>query len=156
MKALTVKNPWAVFIALGWKLIENRGWAPPKLMVGKRIAIHAGAGKLGLMDEEELDDLLRGELVESYRLNAARLGLPGSIAGFRELWEATRGRVVAEATIKAVHTSAEAVQKDQRVWWVGEHAWELSELQRVNGPVVKGALGLWELPVDYKTEVLRG
>lgn len=156
MRALTVKNPWALFIALKWKRIENRNWAPPAELVGKRIAIHAGAGKLRPVDHQELHEMLRGELLESFTREFVRLKLPQTDRGYIDLWEATRGRIVAGATIKAVHTSRETVPEDQRVWWVGSCAWELSDLQRVTGPVIKGALGLWDLPKDYAAEKLDG
>lgn len=42
MRAITVHQPWAWLIANGWKSIETRGWAPPKALIGERIAIHAG------------------------------------------------------------------------------------------------------------------
>lgn len=156
MRALTVKNPWAIFIALGWKRIENRNWAPPAELIGKRIAIHAGSGKLRPIDHQELHDLLRGELLESFQREMVRLKLPQTDRGYLELWESMRGRVVAGVTIKRVHTSRETVPADQRVWWVGKHAWELVDLQRVSGPAIKGALGLWELPKDYPAEKLNG
>lgn len=149
MRALTIKNPWAVFIALGWKRIENRDWAPPAHLIGKRIAIHAGAGKLRPIDQDELAETIRYDLLDSYKAESARLGLPPTVRGFMDLWESTRGRVVAGATLKAVHTSPETVPEDQRIWWVGKCAWELTDLRRVEGPVIKGALGLWGLPKDY-------
>ena len=42
MKALTLHQPWASLIAHGVKTIETRSWAPPRQLVGQRIAIHAG------------------------------------------------------------------------------------------------------------------
>lgn len=42
MRALTLHRPWGWAIAAGRKPIENRTWYPPKAMIGKRIAIHAG------------------------------------------------------------------------------------------------------------------
>ena len=42
MKALTLHQPWASLIAYGVKAIETRSWAPPKALLGERIAIHAG------------------------------------------------------------------------------------------------------------------
>lgn len=71
-----------------------------------------------------------------------------------DLWEEMRGRVVAGVTLRAVHVSRESVPEDQRVWWVGEKAWELSDLKRVTGPVIKGQLGLWDLPSDYGATIL--
>ncbi len=42
MKALTLHQPWASLIAHGVKTVETRSWAPPRQLVGQRIAIHAG------------------------------------------------------------------------------------------------------------------
>lgn len=41
--AITVYQPWATLIAEGAKPHEFRGWAPAGRMIGRRIAIHAGA-----------------------------------------------------------------------------------------------------------------
>lgn len=43
MKALTIWQPWASLIMIGAKPYEFRGWKPPASLVGKRLAIHAGA-----------------------------------------------------------------------------------------------------------------
>jgi DNA polymerase-1 len=44
MWALTVWQPWAWAIAMGFKLIENRSWPPPRWLIGRELAIHAAAG----------------------------------------------------------------------------------------------------------------
>jgi hypothetical protein len=41
MKAISLWQPWASLIAIGVKGQETRSWAPPRSIVGKRIAIHA-------------------------------------------------------------------------------------------------------------------
>ena len=41
MKAITLWQPWASLIADGRKTVETRSWAPPKALIGHRIAIHA-------------------------------------------------------------------------------------------------------------------
>ena len=41
MKAISLWQPYASLIAAGVKTIETRGWAPPRDLVGERIAIHA-------------------------------------------------------------------------------------------------------------------
>ena len=41
MKALTLHQPWASLIVRGYKRLETRSWAPPKKLIGDRIAIHA-------------------------------------------------------------------------------------------------------------------
>ncbi len=43
MPALTVWQPWATLIAEGLKRYEFRGWIAPAAMIGRRVAIHAGA-----------------------------------------------------------------------------------------------------------------
>ena len=41
MKTISLWQPYASLIAAGVKTIETRGWAPPKRLMGQRIAIHA-------------------------------------------------------------------------------------------------------------------
>ena len=41
MKTISLWQPYASLIAAGEKTIETRGWAPPKGVMGQRIAIHA-------------------------------------------------------------------------------------------------------------------
>jgi hypothetical protein len=41
MKAISLHQPWATWVALGWKTIETRMHARFKGLVGQRIAIHA-------------------------------------------------------------------------------------------------------------------
>jgi len=43
MKALTIWQPWASLILIGAKPYEFRSWKPPQWLVGKPLAIHAGA-----------------------------------------------------------------------------------------------------------------
>lgn len=43
--ALTLWQPWACLIERGHKPWETRGKAPPKRLIGRRIAIHAAARK---------------------------------------------------------------------------------------------------------------
>lgn len=39
---LTLWQPWASLIAHGHKPLENRNWAPPRNLFGRRFGIHAG------------------------------------------------------------------------------------------------------------------
>ena len=41
MKTISLWQPYASLIAAGVKTIETRGWAPPKGLMGQRVAIHA-------------------------------------------------------------------------------------------------------------------
>ena len=42
MRAITLYQPYAQLIADGRKRFETRSWAPPRKLIGQRIAIHAG------------------------------------------------------------------------------------------------------------------
>lgn len=39
---LTVKQPYALGLVANMKPVENRPWAPPRWLVGRRLLIHAG------------------------------------------------------------------------------------------------------------------
>ena len=52
MKAITLTQPWATLVALGIKTVETRSWAPPRNLIGQRIAIHASRETI---PKEELD-----------------------------------------------------------------------------------------------------
>jgi hypothetical protein len=54
-QAITIWQPWASLIAANAKPYEWRGWPAPARMIGRRIAIHAGARKVR---RDELADLL--------------------------------------------------------------------------------------------------
>lgn len=66
--ALTIWQPWASLIAIGAKPYEFRSWPPPAYLVGKRLAIHAGARAVR---ETEIADLLN-------RLEKVKGGTAGS------------------------------------------------------------------------------
>lgn len=153
-RVLTVKNPWAMFIALGWKRIENRDWAPPPAMLGRRIGIHAGAAAMTKGDKEDLHDLIVEDLGDDYTAHARRLGLPKTLREWFDLWDATRGRVVAFVTLAAIHQAEETLPEDQRVWWVGSKGWEMTKCLRVTSDPIKGQLGLWTPPSAFRTRPL--
>lgn len=62
MKALTIWQPFATLILIGAKPYEFRGWAPPKWLVGKRMAIHAGARPVRAKEIKALIAGLKGSL----------------------------------------------------------------------------------------------
>lgn len=41
MKAISLHQPYASFVALGHKHYETRTWQPPKALIGQLVAIHA-------------------------------------------------------------------------------------------------------------------
>ena len=45
LRTITLDQPWASLIAAGVKRIETRHWPPPKIAIGKPLAIHAGKNR---------------------------------------------------------------------------------------------------------------
>ncbi|MEN5084312.1 hypothetical protein ABE438_17665 [Bosea sp. TWI1241] len=60
LDCITVWQPWASLIAIRAKPYEFRGWVPPKAMIGRRIAIHAGARPVRKAEVSDLLERLQG------------------------------------------------------------------------------------------------
>lgn len=60
MKAISLWQPWASLIACGAKPYETRHWAPPRALIGQRIAIHA-AKKIDRDAAGFAEDLMFGQ-----------------------------------------------------------------------------------------------
>ena len=52
--AITIWQPWASLIAAGAKPFEFRSWPAPRSLIGRRVAIHAGARQMRLPETQEL------------------------------------------------------------------------------------------------------
>jgi hypothetical protein len=131
MRALTLWQPWAWAISHGGKRIENRGWKPPRWIIGERIAIHAGKK----FDEEDAFDLL------------SELDMP-------DIHDLARGAVVAVATVKG-YVESIGESHPQHRWFCGPYGWVLDDVVALERPVpCKGALKLWFLPADVERDVL--
>ena len=89
MNAITVWQPWAQWIALGWKMMETRWHNRLSILVGQRIAIHAGkkfdesafARALPFMPTERMECARRMEYPPS------RIVCTAQVVGCREMIE---------------------------------------------------------------------
>jgi len=137
VKALTVKQPWAGAIALGWKTIENRTWS-----TGYRgpLAIHAGAS----IDRDARHDP---------RMRAALADSPDSPDRMPEF---KTGAVVAVVRLVECHQAAPGCcggtfGNPDAVHWL------LAEAVPLRTPVpCPGRLGIWVLPSHLAVTVYRG
>lgn len=133
MLALTIWQPWATLIALGHKDIENRDWAPPRHLIGKRFAIHAGKTvEKGVA--EEYPELLAGKAIPA-------------------------GAIIATAELRGVLT--QSLRKTDGVgsyrkydWFVGKFGWHLDRIIRFEPVECRGAQGLWPVPPEIEALVL--
>jgi hypothetical protein len=121
LQALTLQGPWGELVANAGKDVENRGWVPPKALVGKLLAIHQG-----------LTYDVRG--AQSV-VDALGLRVPG-----RKSFKA--GAVVAVTRLVRVVTDSPSD------WAVpGKHHWCLEGTVALPTPVpCTGAQGVWQLP----------
>lgn len=129
MYALTLWQPWAHAIAFYGKRIENRTWPPPPWILGRRIAIHAGA-------------TLDAEAAEELRF----LGGEGTMP------MVTRA-VVATVVVQKYLTTPDRIPADQRRWWSGPFAWILDDVHRIPPIPCSGKRKLWRLPPEVEAIV---
>ena len=130
MRALTLHQPWAWAICHAGKRIENRTWRPPKNMIGKRIAIHAG---------KTLDKLV---------LKALRWILDRPI----EIDDIPLGKIVAVATIDRVVTVN--IPPGQEKWFDGPIGWLLRNVVVLPRPIpCTGHQSLWCIPDDVCQQI---
>ena len=137
MKAITLHQPYASLIAAGTKTIETRSWAPPRALIGERIAIHAA----------KKNDR------ETFRNEVLLLGPTASVP---------RGAVVATAVLdrigqvrggKRVEISPEPgkwlsggiIEADPYGdFSVGRWLWFLEDIEPLDPPIpAKGRQGFW-------------
>jgi len=126
LPALTIHQPWAWCIAHSTKRIENRTWAPPESVIGKFIAIHAGA------------------VPRTKKAHAEMMELAEQMDASHEDLEF--GGVIAIAKVVRVVEEEPPVQSPHYLWWNGPLAWELDEVFALATAVpAKGKQGLWNL-----------
>ena len=149
MKALTVWQPWAALIALGAKPYEFRGWRAPTWIVGRRIAIHAGARKVRkeeiaalivrLKSEEAWTTALKPELALYIleKIYASPTLLPTSaVICTAIIGESILGTKVVSEFGGPVNDS----DRDEHANW----AWPLKDIEVLVPPEpAKGAQGFW-------------
>lgn len=132
MRALTVWQPWAHFLALGIKRVENREWAPPKDLMGQWIAIHAGkrydhAGAESIRTELGID-----------------VPVPGSLA---------QSAIVAVGVLDRIATCEDDSFAWDDPWFTGAFGWYLRDVVKIDAVTCKGAQKLWVVPPRILAQV---
>lgn len=147
--AITIWQPWATLIALGFKPYEFRGWAAPRAFRGRRIAIHSGARAVRKGEVADLIMRLRGPepwltclkpealaFLERVYSNPAALPL-SAIVATALLGEPRRDAELLKEFGSPVNDS----ERDEHRNW----AWPLFDVEEMQPPIpAKGAQGFWE------------
>lgn len=124
MKALTIYPWWAAAIVCGVKTTENRSWLP-RLQLGDRLAIHAGARRVNRADTEAL------------RRQLADAGCRSDVA-LASLLQAPTSAIV--GVVEYLGADMDVITP----WDVpGLWHWRLGEVQAITPIPCAGALGLW-------------
>jgi len=135
LRALTIHQPWAWFIAKGYKPIENRSWRPPQSLVGNWLAIHAG----------KKWDIAEVASNTSFAHVNCRAPLPSSIGAMGDQC----GSILAVARVTGF------VAESASPWFFGPVGWTLADVVELPEPVAcRGAQGLWKVPADVYERVL--
>lgn len=137
---LTLRQPWASAMFDLGKRIENRSRGPGVRHLGRRIAIHAGAGK----DPEGDLQIERMGLAPAFgtpRPVRAILGTARLIA----VLNSDRGAVIAPGwTLR----TAELLTDEQVARWaIGPFWWLFDDVRKFHEPIpwARGQLGIWTL-----------
>ena len=154
MYALTEIAPWGTVIMLMGKNVENRGWAPPKHLIGQRFAIHQGK-KLSEPALAHLQEHYRGQPTRSSVVQGAVLGTV-RLQGF--VFIRSSGVAFASVYDQPGLTDTEAVDALNSPWRAHSASclWVLADPKPLNNPILcRGAQGLWKLPADVRAAVER-
>ena len=150
MKAITLWQPWASLIADGRKRYETRSWAPPRALIGRRIAIHAGTHRSretgALAHRWGLDDLPLGVVVCTVRLVAAHLTVSNPGQPGESIVCTSRERSIApERDADWLADYSGIPTDDYGDYATGRWAWRLDQVIQHDPPVpARGRQGLWD------------
>lgn len=136
LPALTLQQPNATAVAMGWKPVENRGWIT-KARIPIRVAIHAGHGW-------DFDSARAPHMVEAYE--AAGMSMT-------DIRDTPFGVVVAVVEIGAIHGRRDSCCAP---WGLDvAYHWMVADPRRLTRPVpAVGRQGLWRLDEATTAAVL--
>lgn len=159
-RALTLWPEWAYAIVHLGKRVENRGWMPPRELIGQPLAIHAGKAIGGGGSDPRVDVGIMLQIASNagHRWDGKRIGDLGSAQYNRLLDEVMAGIRAMSSAVVCISTLAGVLPKRPRNF-DGHHApdsygWKLDSVLVLQEPVrVKGARGLWLLTDDVLAKV---
>lgn len=152
MLGLTLWRPWHCAILYRTedpKRVENRPWAPWSMVIGKRIALHAGK-----RFEDDVADLLcvKGDPRAQYMGIVGTAVVRGWIHVSKELLLPGADNLTHSDTL----TRAEAQVYAGSRWFFGPYGWVLEDVRVLPEPIpCRGNQALWPVPDEIAAR-LRG
>jgi hypothetical protein len=144
--AITEIQPWASELVFGAKDVENRTWSPPRHIIGRRIAIHAGK-KVSEVDACTLGhnpaELPTGVILGSVHLYGYLKVWPG---GRREAHGLTDEQIV---TAFKSPWRFPVTYRAMCAWFVG------GKRPLVTPVPCRGAQMVWKIPADVREMMAR-
>lgn len=173
LPALTLTCPWAHAIAHWSKRTENREWMPPRELLGRRLAIHAGKSpfRQNKRGEWSIPAAADAELRAALDFIEEDCGVrfPWAVTqDWREWLHARSSAVLCVVTVAGVANfetrkithmmpgadKAALVKAARSPWFVGSLGWILTDVVVLPEPVpCPGAQRLWCLPPDADARV---
>lgn len=160
MFALTLRQPWATFVSMGWKPIENRDWAPRVLRTGDLLCIHAASAR---MTQQDFFSALQ-VAERAHSIHPLKDFTPDGDFWLGAIWDMClmhSGRILCrvsyhgylrpgEPPLSHVPIGMRAGISRMLPWWErGSKGWILSDVSPfVQPPKAKGRQGLWRVPDD--------
>ena len=139
LKALSIRQPWAMSIVQGTKRVENRSW---DTSFRGRFLIHAAKG----LTRDELEgwaDMIRAEKIE----------WPGLRNRMWRVGDFERGGIVGVAELTHVISNRSAIDGDQAPWFFGPYGFRLDAVRALPFIPCKGALGFFDPGPEVQARV---
>lgn len=149
MRALSFIQPWGSAVLTMGKDIENRPWAPPKHLIGKRFAVHAGAK----LDKDDAWSL-RHHLPDAPAAYPQRAILGTvELVGYVQMDGIYPVALFDESALRCSGLSETLIWNAVESKWHANGAkflWVLRSPRVLPEPIpCKGALGLWRVPEQH-------
>lgn len=157
LRALTLIRPWDEPVVDGSKPVENRTWPPPRSILGRTIAIHAGR-KYGSLDADFIEEELGYVVLPAHESDRVRAGTVVGVAtvlGALDLRRGGRTLIYPDSPDELrVCEALEALEASP--WFSGPVGWLLGDVVPLRRHVpCRGAQGLWRVPRPVAYEVRR-
>jgi hypothetical protein len=146
MKAISLIQPYATLIMMGYKLLETRSWQTSHRGT---LAIHASAGKPAWARQVCLTDPHIRAILHKHGMSFDGPAMP-------------RGAILGTVGVRGIHPINEGLIANLSPLEIacgdysmpGRFAWELFGAVPLNEPIAcRGALSVWEVPTEVVAQI---